>query len=355
MSESENTVATKTKQQQYQEEVLAAIENAVLNANNRRLDGWNSTADLAAINGIKGREYNGLNAIKLNIQGYSDNRWLTFDQIKELGGTVKKGEKGQNLEIAHFTNVVALKHPYGGQILDENGKQKYKVEKLDKPIYKYYIVFNVEQTFGIDKSKLFKLQNKAPTSQEIEQREKRVEGLIEKLGVKVANGNEKTASYDVQTDTITMPPKDSIPSEQYYGALLNQAIKATAKRIEGRDTTAAFGTKEYAQEALSVEIASMMLTREYGVHINANIDKDFASSGKTNIETLKDWIKGKNLKPDDIKNSVYKSLKSQRLILKNSPVVEKSVVKEQQKEQQAEQIKPVKKEAPKKKDKGASR
>jgi antirestriction protein ArdC len=354
MSELENT---KTKQQQYKEEALTAIQNAILNSNGKRLDGWNSSANLAAINGIKGREYNGLNAIKLNLQGYSDNRWLTFEQVKELNGTVKKGEKGQTVEIAHFSNVTPLKDPYGGAILDENGKQKYKVEKLDKPVYKYYTVFNIEQTFNIDKSKLFKLQNKAPAEQDIEQRSKRIEGLIEKLGVKVVNGNEKTASYDVQTDTITMPHKDSISSEQYYGALLNQAIKATAhpSRIEGRNIASAFGTKEYAQETLNTEIASMMLSREYGVRINSNLDKDFASSGKTNIETLKGWIKSGTLEQDDIKNSVYQSLKSQRFILKNSPVLEKSAVKEQVQQQQQQQAKETAKETPKKKDKGVGR
>lgn len=58
--------------------------------------GW---AKVAAVpqNGLTNSKYRGINALYLWLvshqRGYTDNRWVTFNQAKEIGASVKKGEK----------------------------------------------------------------------------------------------------------------------------------------------------------------------------------------------------------------------------------------------------------------------
>ena len=51
-----------------------------------------------------GEEYNGINILMLwlssMIKGYSAPTWLTFKQALELGGAVRKGEKGSMVVFA---------------------------------------------------------------------------------------------------------------------------------------------------------------------------------------------------------------------------------------------------------------
>jgi len=319
---------TQKKQEQYRNQVVDAVKQTITEGSDKRLNGWLGASDLLVVNGKTGKNINGLNAVCLNLAGYDDPRWLTFEQIKELGGTTRKGQAGKIVEFASFSKFTPKTDPYGGVIFNEEGKKVYTEEKLDIPVYKYYTLFNLEQSFNIDKAKLVAIppKNLAASKEDIEQRAKRIDSLVEKLAIKVVHRQEKTASYDAVKDEITMPDKNSIPSEQYYGALLNQTVRATANpsRLKDRDISSAFGTKEYAKEVLSVELASMLLTREFGVRANANLDKDFATAGTTNIASLKEWVRNGTLNDTDIKDSFYKSLKSQRLILRNS-IVEKTV------------------------------
>src|SRR3970040_2205146 len=45
-------------------------------------------------NGISNKEYNGINILLLSVRGYANPYWFTFKQVKDLGGNVKRGEKG---------------------------------------------------------------------------------------------------------------------------------------------------------------------------------------------------------------------------------------------------------------------
>ena len=46
---------------------------------------------------VAGRPYTGINSLMLGMTTYQDPRWLTFRKAKELGGSVKRGEKGMRI------------------------------------------------------------------------------------------------------------------------------------------------------------------------------------------------------------------------------------------------------------------
>ncbi len=82
---------------------------------------------------MSGHHYRGCNVFLLAISawsaGYASNRWLTFRQAKELGGSVRKREKG---------SLVVLWKPF--QVED-----KETGEQVDRFVLRHYTVFNSEQ------------------------------------------------------------------------------------------------------------------------------------------------------------------------------------------------------------------
>jgi len=55
---------------------------------------WHAESGLPR-NLVSGKEYRGINVFLLGCQGYESQYWLTFRQAKELGGSVRKGEKAR--------------------------------------------------------------------------------------------------------------------------------------------------------------------------------------------------------------------------------------------------------------------
>ena len=79
--------------------------------------------------------YNGLNILNLWMEaedrGYTTNYWLTFNQVKDLKGQVKKGER--STPIFFFKPIKKL-------IEDEETGER---EEKTIPILKMYYVFNI--------------------------------------------------------------------------------------------------------------------------------------------------------------------------------------------------------------------
>ena len=91
---------------------------------------------------ITGKNYRGINVWLLALLNYAQNYFLTFKQVKDLGGSVKKGEKSQEVIFWKWLEK------------EEKGKDEEK-DKLKKvPMLRYYRVFNIEQCEGIPKEKI---------------------------------------------------------------------------------------------------------------------------------------------------------------------------------------------------------
>ena len=61
------------------------------------------------------KPYRGGNSVYLSItqtaKGYSDNRWATYKQIKDMGGQVRKGEKATHVLFYKFDDEKAQQQP----------------------------------------------------------------------------------------------------------------------------------------------------------------------------------------------------------------------------------------------------
>lgn len=211
-------------------------------------------------NAVSGRAYNGINLLVLWCSGYQSNAWLTFKQAKELGGNVRKGEKG--------TLIVFWK--FDVRIDETTGKPK------TVPFARGYTVFNTEQCEGLDETRI-----KRPEMPVAGQTD--MNALASDCGIRVSHGGDQ-AFYSPTFDVVQMPSADSFVSVDHYQATLGHELThATghASRCK-RDFSGRFGNEAYAFEELVAEIGSAFLCAHKGV---------FMDGLRHHADYLHSWLK----------------------------------------------------------------
>lgn len=197
--------------------------------------------------------YRGANVLLLwaagDAGGYSDPRWLTFKQAKDLGGSVRKGEKG--------THVVFWKF-FETDKIDADG------EKQRIPMARWYTVFNVEQCDGLEVEPLVKPAQPEPRAFVLEM--SKALPLVEAAGASIKHGGD-AAAYSPSTDTIRMPHAHKFQDmASYEGTLLHEAAHWTGheKRLD-RKFGKRFGDDAYAMEELVAELGAAFMCASLGV------------------------------------------------------------------------------------------
>ena len=96
------------------------------------------------------RPYRGGNSIYLSVtqtaKGYSDNRWATYKQIKDMGGQVRKGEKATHVLFYKFDDERKKEQEQPNRPATEGKAER---EHTRPPMVRCYAVFNVEQADGL--------------------------------------------------------------------------------------------------------------------------------------------------------------------------------------------------------------
>jgi len=209
------------------------------------------------VNYITQKPYNGINLLLLPYGG----EWLTFKQVQEVGGTVRKGEKSSMIVFFKM-----LEKDGGGDA--DSAKEKF-------PLLRYSNVFHLSQTEDIEsKQKSVELNNVNP----IEQAETALNDYIARSGVRwesVRGSNE--AYYSPSLDKIVMPAtKQFTSSEDYYSVAFHEAAHSSGhqSRLDRISKDASFGNKEYSKEELVAEISACM-TMNY---LNLEIPQTFNNS-----------------------------------------------------------------------------
>lgn len=230
-------------------------------------------------NAKTGRPYNGINFFLLTSAGFEDNRWLTFKQLQELGGNVKKGEKSRQVVFWQILTV------------EENGKKK------TIPLLKYFNVFNVEQTEGVEWSKV-----------EIEPHqtaESIIDGYTDKPVIKHTGDR---ACYIPSKDEVHMPSMSAFSKiEEYYSTLYHELSHSVLHETRmNRSIDTVFGSKLYSEQELEAELSSAFLCNEAG------IDNTIENSAAY----LKTWMKCFQDNPSIIVTAASKAQKTADYILK---------------------------------------
>ena len=178
-------------------------------------------------------------------------KWVTFKQALELGGNVRKGERG--------TMVV-----YADSFVPKAEKER-AVQSGDDPsrvgFLKRYTVFNIDQCEGLP-SDLFESTGPLPERETIPH----AEALIKATGADFRIGGDK-AFYVPSRDFIQVPPQQAFFEQiNYYRTCLHELGHWTghASRLDRKFATSR-GTKDYAREELVAEMASAFVCAALGI------------------------------------------------------------------------------------------
>ena len=181
-----------------------------------------------------GLQYAGASMTRLTLasmeHGYSDDRWLTFNQLQkykaETGNSemkIRKGEQGVKLlrpETLSFVVDVEGKWTFLSE--DEATAALRKGAQVQrKNIFFPYTVFNASQIENFPAK-----ENPAPALSP-EERYALIDNFVASSGIKVEQGD--TPNYRGETNTITMPDSKTAKNlDDYYAVKLRLAFHATA-------------------------------------------------------------------------------------------------------------------------------
>lgn len=239
---------------------------------------WNARHKAGAVsrplrnNGVP---YQGVNVIVLWLtafeKGYACPLWLTFNQAKELGGFVKKGEKGTQVVYANtFEKTDTDK---------ETGEET--TERI--PFLKSYTVFNAEQVEGLPE-RYYALEV-APRN--VGERLERAEAFFTNTKADTRHGGTR-AFYSPADDFIQLPPYESFESrESYYATRAHESIHWTKHKTRlGRDLGGKrFGDDGYAMEELVAELGAAFLGAD--LEMTAEVREDHAAYLGSWLKVLK--------------------------------------------------------------------
>jgi len=190
------------------------------------------------------RPYSGVNALLLGMAVHTTPFWATFNQIKKAGGSVKKGEKGTMVVFWKILEKPDLKDPE---------------KTVTIPFLRYYKVFNLDQTEGIDVPS-FDVREHQPLEE--------AEAIVRNMpnAPTIQHGGEK-AVYRPGSDSIQIPAPGLFETRAaYYCSLFHELVHSTGHETRlDRKEKGAFGSDAYAREELVAEIGAGMLCAHVGL------------------------------------------------------------------------------------------
>jgi antirestriction protein ArdC len=221
-----------------------------------------------------GREYRGINRMLLSTIASLNGLkgcWITFNQARKAGGRVKKGAKG--VPVVFWKWI---------QEKDDDGEPTGKTF----PLCRYYTVFSLCQTEGVDEPKwLSELETTRDYFESVKAAEDIWNGYSNAPAL--THGGDQ-AAYFPWKDTILMPCKEQFSSpENYFSTLFHEATHSTGieSRLDRFKSCAhvPFGSDSYSREELVAEMGAAFLAGEAGIESDGLIENSAAY--------LQSWIK----------------------------------------------------------------
>ena len=212
----------------------------------------------AYYNFVTKKPYSGINTIVLSIASlnFSKPYFLTYNQVKKLGGNIVKGSKG--FPVIYFN------------IVEKEDKETGNKRKI--PFAKYSTVFNVEQCTGLDLSSIETKEIKETKEEFVKL--KKCEEIVENYkGPSIEHGGNK-ACYNFGLDLVKMPEQRLFnSSEEYYSTLFHELGHSTGHKDRlNREFGSSFGDHKYSKEELVAEFTSCYLCTVSGIdkHVISN-------------------------------------------------------------------------------------
>lgn len=226
-----------------------------------------------AVNYVSRRPYSLINQLILGKPG----EYLTWKQVDELGGKVRKGAKAGF--VVFFKNITIQDKTF---INPENGEPETKTI----PLLRYYNVFHLDDVEGIESKTI---RGEAPKVQPLEAAEKAIADYLSRQpGLRFQNDKKSDSAYYNLTEDMVVVPMLSqykIP-EEYYSTTFHELTHSTIPESrcdrKAENARSFFGNEEYSREELVAEIGSAMLCNRLGI--------EAARAFKNSVAYIKSWL-----------------------------------------------------------------
>lgn len=262
--------------------------------------------------------------------------YLTFNQIKSLGGSVKAGAK--SMQIVFYTNSIYRNEKTNKTITAKKFEELGGTDKGEfAPSWTIqgFRVFNLEQTEGIPYEKNWE-EDKPKVREQIDRCEDVIKNYPNPCKISEIYGDQ--AYYNRNGDYVVVPKReqfDSLPF--FYSVLFHELIHSTGdKRRLDRVKGKSFGDNQYAYEELIAEMGAAFLCGRTGVEYETlkNSAAYIASWKQSVIKALKDdpkllfkvaseSTKGAEYILGELPKSIYEGFVSTETIVTRSPKTEK--------------------------------
>jgi antirestriction protein ArdC len=212
---------------------------------------WNGVAD-GAINYVTRKPYSLLNQMLLG----RDGEWLTWKQVQQQGGKIKKGAKAGI--VVFYGKYVYTKEE------KQDGEEVTIMQEHTIPVLKYYHVFHIEDCTGIES----KLAGEQPgnTVEPAEQAEAIINAYVEReKPLKFQNDKPSNRAFYRPSDDLVVVPMLSqyTEAEEYYSTTFHELTHSTMTEWrcnrKAENKMAAFGSADYSREELVAELGAAML------------------------------------------------------------------------------------------------
>lgn len=237
-------------------------------------------------NMVSKKEYQGCNSMMLSMMPFTCPAYVTFKQAEKLGGKIKKGSKSAMVLFWKFL---------------EREDSEGNIKQI--PMLRYYNVFNLEQTEGIEIPFV-------DTEEKVIDSIPSAELIIKNSDTPDLQFNGSNPHYKSSDDTIGLPIREAFnSSEELYSTVFHEMIHSTghASRLNRKGITDLnrFGSAAYSKEELTAEIGASFLNHSCG----------FGDGTQDNSEAyVKSWIRKLKDKPKMIVEASGKAQKAVNFI-----------------------------------------
>ncbi|MBQ6971354.1 MAG: DUF1738 domain-containing protein [Synergistaceae bacterium] len=222
---------------------------------------WREVKREWPVNAATGDSYGWHNAMRLFTRakrmGYTDPRWITYNQAENLGWHVKLGEKGTRIVFCAEERK-PVKDENGRYVRNPDGTIKYGVFGLR--VMRPYFVFNGSQVAGISPYRQTTQEHESPEECE------KAERILSESGAEITFGGDQ-AYYDFVNDYIGLPKRFQFSTKaDYYATALHELTHWTGHESRlNRGFSVRESREDYAFEELVAEIGSMFVSAETGI------------------------------------------------------------------------------------------
>lgn len=278
------------------------------------------------------KAYNNLNQTLLFRRAVRENmddpRWITFNQAKEKGYSVKKGVKGSQVFrlVKDYDRIKRDENK--NPILDKDDKPEMETVSYDTPRIKLFTVFNARDIDGIEPFKQAEIpeQHKQLLQQEnYKNAEAMIKAFCEKNDVQLQEMASERAFHQYNNGSddkkVVIPLKSQFNNlDDYFSVLFHEVGHSTKHlgiRINQETDTPmgnTFGSKNYAKEELTAELTALMLCKQFGIDSTQTAERE-----ENSLAYLKSWISQGLLTKEDFNTATIEANRASKAIFEHAP------------------------------------